>query len=97
MLIEGNFGFRPTIKHRRRLMPHMGTACGKNILVQLRKISENRSNAFPMRVQLGRQACERVLPHLARKLFVRVGVLSDGEAPDDCKEEVLREIVEAVA
>ncbi len=45
----------------------------------------------------GRQACERVLPHLARKLFVRVGVLSDGEAPDDCEEEVLREMVEAVA
>ncbi len=24
-------------------------------------------------------------------------VLSDGEAPDDCEEEVLREMVEAVA
>ncbi len=36
------------------------------------------------------------MPLLARKLFVRVGVLPDGEAPDDCDEEVLRELVEPV-
>ena len=44
-----------------------------------------------------RKAGERVLPHLARKLFVRVGVLPDGEAPDDCEEAVLLELVETVA
>ncbi len=44
----------------------------------------------------GRKACERLLPLLARKFFVRVGVLPDGEAPDDCEEEVLLELVETV-
>ncbi len=44
----------------------------------------------------GRKACEKLLPLLARELFVRVGVLPDGEAPDDCDEDVLREMVEAV-
>ncbi len=45
----------------------------------------------------GRKACERLLPLLARKFFVRVGVLPDGGAPDDCEEEVLLELVEPVA
>ncbi len=75
----------------------MGTSMSEEQVGLLVRAGVQRATLLLDGDDAGRQACERVLPPLARELFVRVGVLPDGEAPDDCEEEVLREMVEAVA
>ena len=75
----------------------MGTSMSEEQVELLVRAGVQRATLLLDGDDAGRNACERELPHLARKFFVRVGVLPDGEAPDDCEEEVLLELVEPVA
>ena len=96
-VVEGYFGAVRLHMLRVPTVALMGTSMSEEQVELLVRAGVERATLLLDGDDAGRQACEKLLPHLARKLFVRVGVLSDGEAPDDCEEEVLREMVEAVA
>jgi len=96
-IVEGYFGAVRLHMLRVSTVALMGTSMSDEQVELLVRAGVQRVTLLLDGDDAGRKARERVLPHLARKLFVRVGTLPAGEAPDEVLEEVLREIVEAVA
>ena len=96
-IVEGYFGAVRLHMLRVPAVALMGTSMSEEQVELLVRAGVERVTLLLDGDAAGRKACERVLPVLARKLFVRVGVLADGEAPDEVSEEVLGELVERVS
>ena len=94
-IVEGYFGAVRLHMLRIPTVALMGTRMSGEQVELLVRSGVQRATLLLDGDDAGRQAGERVLPLLARKVFVRAGVLPDGDAPDDVEEEVLREIAEA--
>ncbi|MEE9217131.1 MAG: toprim domain-containing protein [Anaerolineales bacterium] len=95
-IVEGCFGAVRLHMLRVSAVALMGTSMSEEQVELLVRAGVQRATLLLDGDDAGRQDCERTLPHLARELFVRVGVLPDEEAPDDCEEAVLREMIETV-
>jgi len=96
-VVEGYFGVVRLHMMRVPAVALMGTSISEAQVELLVRAGVERVTLLLDGDQAGRKACERVLPLLARELFVRVGELPDGEAPDTISEEVLRGLVEPVS
>ena len=74
-IVEGYFGAVRMHMLRMPTVALMGTSISEEQVELLVQAGVQRATLLLDGDDAGRQACERVLPHLARKLFVRVGML----------------------